>query len=173
MSGFSRAMLPPLALLIAATAQGQPPARTGEQAAATDVSRAGSRPSSKGPADRFTGDVRIDPLFDAKAPGRVSAGSVTFEPGARSAWHSHPFGQHLVILSGLGWTQVEGGAIVKMRPGDVIWCPPGVRHWHGATPTTAVTHMAIQEALDGRNVVWMEQVDEAQYRAGPGTGAAR
>lgn len=133
-----------------------------------EISRAGSQPSVSGPAGNFTGSARIDPLFTAKAPSRVAAGSVTFEPGARSAWHSHPLGQHLLVTSGLGWTQVKGGPILVMRPGDVIWCPPGVKHWHGASPTTSVTHIAIQEVLDGRNVEWMEKVTDEQYSRGPG-----
>lgn len=134
--------------------------------AGMEISRAGSQPSTQGAADKFTGDVRVDPLFAAKAPGRVSAGSVTFAPGARSNWHTHPLGQYLVITGGLGWTQVDGGPVVEMRPGDVIWCPPGVRHWHGATSTTSVTQTAIQEAVDGQNVVWKEPVTDAHYQAG-------
>jgi quercetin dioxygenase-like cupin family protein len=126
----------------------------------------GSRPSSKGNAAYFTGTVRIVPVFDANRFSQVSAGSVTFEPGARSAWHTHPLGQRLIVTAGVGWTQVEGGPIVVIRPGDVIWCPPGVRHWHGATPTTAMTHISVQEALKGKNVDWMEHVTDAQYSAG-------
>jgi quercetin dioxygenase-like cupin family protein len=111
--------------------------------------------------------VRIDPLNSAPEPSRVSCASVTFEPGARSAWHTHPLGQTLIVTSGCGWTQCEGEAIVEIRAGDVIWCPPGHKHWHGASPTTAMTHIAIQEALDGVNVVWMEKVTEEEYLAGP------
>jgi quercetin dioxygenase-like cupin family protein len=130
-----------------------------------EIRRSGSQPSSKGPADWFTGLVRIDPLFEAPEPARVRGASVTFEPGARTAWHSHPLGQTLIVTSGLGWTQCWGGPKEEIRPGDVIWCPPGVKHWHGATPSTAMSHIAIQEALDGKVVEWMEQVSEAQYRS--------
>jgi len=131
------------------------------------IYRNGSRPSQKGPADFFTGSVRLDQLNTAPEPSRVAAASVTFEPGARTAWHTHPLGQTLVVTSGVGWTQCEGGPVVEIRAGDVIWCPPGHKHWHGATPTTGMTHIAIQEALDGRFVDWMEQVTDAQYLAGP------
>ena len=127
-------------------------------------SAARERPAVVGPSDRFTGTVTVRPIFDARPPGRTSAGEVRFAPGARSAWHRHPLGQHLIVTSGLGWTQVEGGPIVEMHPGDVIWCPPGVKHWHGATPTTSVTHIAVQEAEDGTNVVWLEKVSDAEYR---------
>jgi quercetin dioxygenase-like cupin family protein len=132
--------------------------------------RAGSQPSQKGPADFFTGTVRIDPLNTGPEPSRVSCAAVTFEPGARSAWHTHPLGQTLVVTTGRGWTQCEGEPIVEIRAGDVIWCPPGHRHWHGAAPTTAMTHIAIQEALDGVNVVWLEKVTDAEYLAGPPSG---
>jgi quercetin dioxygenase-like cupin family protein len=134
---------------------------------ATDLKRAGSQPSQKGPAAYFTGIVRIDPLNTAPAPARVACASVTFEPGARSAWHTHPLGQTLVVTAGCGWTQCEDGPIVEIRPGDVIWCPPGHRHWHGATPTTSMTHIAIQEALDGKMVDWMEHVTDDEYLRGP------
>jgi quercetin dioxygenase-like cupin family protein len=129
--------------------------------------RNGSHPSQQGPADWFTGSVLIDPLNTAPAPARVGVASVTFEPGARTAWHTHPLGQTLVVTSGTGWTQCEGEPIVEIRAGDVVWCPPGHRHWHGATPTTAMTHIAIQEALDGKMVEWMEHVSDAQYSPGP------
>jgi quercetin dioxygenase-like cupin family protein len=129
------------------------------------ITRAGSQPSQKGPADYFTGVVRIDPLFAAAAPSRVSAALVTFEPGARSAWHTHPMGQHLVVTAGVGWTQCEGGPKKEIRSGDVVNCPCGRRHWHGATDTTAMSHIAIQEALDGSPVTWMEKVDDATYLA--------
>jgi len=129
--------------------------------------RSGTRPSQKGPAEWFTGSVRIDPLNTAPEPARHSVASVTFEPGARTAWHTHPLGQTLVVTSGAGWTQCEGEPIVEIRAGDVIWCPPGHRHWHGATPTTAMTHIAIQEARDGKMVEWMEHVTDDQYLAGP------
>lgn len=133
------------------------------------ISRNGTRPSQKGPADYFTGYVRIDPIVQAPEPSRVTAGAVTFEPGARSAWHTHPLGQTLIVISGLGWTQCEGGPIEEIRPGDVIQCPPNHKHWHGATPTTAMTHIAITEQLNGKNVDWLEKVTDEQYLAGPRT----
>ena len=128
-----------------------------------DIHRSGSRPSGKGPADWFTGVVRIDPLIGAPPPARVAGAQVTFEPGARTAWHTHPLGQTLIVISGLGRVQREGGEIQEIRPGDVVWFAPGEKHWHGASPTTAMTHIAIQEALDGKAVVWMEHVSDAQY----------
>ena len=131
-----------------------------------ELKRSGSQPAVKGSPDWFTGDVRIDPLFTAPAPARVACASVTFEPGARTAWHTHPLGQTLLVTAGRGWTQCDGGPIVEIRAGDVIWCPPNHRHWHGATPTTAMTHIAIQEALDGKFVNWMEKVSDQQYLAG-------
>jgi quercetin dioxygenase-like cupin family protein len=130
-----------------------------------DITRTGSQPSSKGPAEWFTGSVRIDPLFEAPGPARVRGASVTFEPGARTAWHTHPLGQTLIVMWGVGWAQHWGGHIEEIRPGDVIWFPPGEKHWHGATPTTAMTHIAIQEALNGKVVDWMEHVSDEQYRA--------
>jgi quercetin dioxygenase-like cupin family protein len=129
-----------------------------------DIMRAGSRPSGKGPADWFTGAVRIDPLFEASEPARVAGAHVTFEPGARTAWHTHPLGQTLIITAGLGWVGREGGPVEEIRPGDVVWFPPGEKHWHGAAPTTAMSHIAIQEKLDGSPVTWMEHVTDAQYR---------
>ena len=129
-----------------------------------ELKRAGSQPSMKGPADWFTGTVRIDPLFDAPEPARVAGATVTFEPGARTAWHTHPLGQTLIVTAGCGWTQCEGEERVEIRAGDVIWCPPGHKHWHGATETTAMTHIAIQEALDGKNVEWLEKVTDEQSR---------
>jgi quercetin dioxygenase-like cupin family protein len=131
------------------------------------VIRAGSQPSEKAPAANFTGNVRRDPLLVAPAPGRVSCGSVTFEPGARTAWHTHPLGQTLIVTAGCGWTQCEGEPIVEIRAGDVVWCPPGHRHWHGATPTTAMTHIAVTEGIDGIFVDWMEHVPDAVYLVGP------
>jgi quercetin dioxygenase-like cupin family protein len=129
-----------------------------------DIKRAGSRPSTKGPAQYFTGDVRVDPLFDAPAPAHVTGGLVTFEPGARSAWHTHPLGQTLIVVSGCGWTQCWGGPKEEIRPGDVISCPPGHKHWHGATSTTAMSHIAIQEHIGDRKVVeWLEHVTDEQY----------
>jgi quercetin dioxygenase-like cupin family protein len=133
-----------------------------------DIKRNGSQPSGKGPAEYFTGAVCVDPLHQAPDPARVACGCVTFEPGARSAWHTHPLGQTLIVTSGFGWTQCWGGPIEVIRPGDVIWCPPGVKHWHGATPTTAMTHIAIQERdARGKVVDWMEKVTDEQYLAGP------
>jgi quercetin dioxygenase-like cupin family protein len=128
-----------------------------------EIKRNGSQSSGKGPADWFTGTVRIDPLFQPNAPARTSGASVTFEPGARTAWHTHPLGQTLIITAGCGRAQREGGSIEEIHPGDVVWFPPGVKHWHGATPTTAMTHIAIQEALDGKVVDWMEKVSDEQY----------
>jgi quercetin dioxygenase-like cupin family protein len=130
-----------------------------------DIKRNGSRPSGTGPAEYFTGSVRIDPLFQASAPARVVGASVTFEPGARTAWHTHPLGQTLIVTAGCGWAQHDGGPVEEIRPGDVVWFPPGERHWHGATATTAMTHIAIQEALDGKTVDWLEKVSDEQYRA--------
>ena len=127
------------------------------------IQRNGSQPSIAGPSDWFTGKTRIDPLFDAPDPARAAGVSVTFEPGARTAWHTHPLGQTLIVTSGLGRVQVEGGSIEEIRPGDVVWFPPGVKHWHGASPTNAMTHIAIQEALEGKVVDWMEHVTDEQY----------
>jgi quercetin dioxygenase-like cupin family protein len=132
-----------------------------------DIKRSGSQPSTKGSADYFTGAVRIDPLFEANDPARAVGANVTFEPGARTAWHTHPLGQNLIVTAGRGWTQCWGGPIEEIRPGDVVRCPPGEKHWHGATPTTAMTHIAIQEQLDGKVVDWMEKVSDEQYLAGP------
>ena len=130
-----------------------------------DISRVGSQPSATGNAEWFSGTVRVDPLFQASAPARVGAGKVTFEPGARTAWHTHPLGQTLIVTDGFGLVQREGGVIEEIRPGDVVRFPPGEKHWHGASPTTAMTHIAIQETLDGKNVDWMEQVSDEQYQA--------
>ena len=129
-----------------------------------DIKRGGSEPSRKGQAEYFTGAVRIDPLFQAPEPARAAGASVTFEPGALTAWHTHPLGQTLIVTAGCGWAQREGGAVEEIRPGDIVWFPPGEKHWHGATSTTALTHIAIQEAKDGVTVDWLEQVSEAQYR---------
>ncbi len=126
-----------------------------------DIKRNGARPSNKGPADYFTGAVKIEPLVEAPDPARVRAASVTFEPGARTAWHTHPLGQTLIVAAGLGWAQTEGGPVEEIRPGDVVWFAPGEKHWHGATATSAMTHIAIQESLDGKAVDWMEQVSDA------------
>ncbi|EJT05545.1 cupin domain-containing protein [Rhizobium sp. CCGE 510] len=129
-----------------------------------DIKRSGSQPSAKGPADWFTGSVRVDPLFAVTSPARAAGASVTFEPGARTAWHTHPLGQTLIVTSGCGRVQREGGPIEEIRAGDVACFSPGERHWHGASPTTAVTHIAIQEQLDGKVVDWMEHVTDAQYQ---------
>jgi quercetin dioxygenase-like cupin family protein len=129
-----------------------------------EIKRAGSQPSGKGSAEYFTGTVRIDPLFTAPDPARAGGALVTFEPGARTAWHTHPFGQTLIVTAGCGWAQREGGAVEEIRPGDVVWFAPGEKHWHGATPTTAMSHIAIQERRDGSPVEWREHVTEAQYR---------
>src|SRR6266704_2001189 len=128
------------------------------------VTRSGSQPSRQGSAENFTGSVRIDPLFNANAPSRASGGRVTFDPGARTAWHTHPLGQTLIVTAGAGWVQKWDGPVEEIRPGDVIWIPPGEKHWHGATATTALTHMAIQEQFDGKLVDWMEHVSDEQYR---------
>ena len=130
-----------------------------------ELKRNGSQPSATGPVEYFTGTVRIDPLFEAPAPARARGASVTFEPGARSAWHTHPLGQTLIVISGCGWVQSEGQAKVEIRPGDVVWCPANEKHWHGATPHTAMTHIAIQEALDGKVVEWLEKVSDEEYES--------
>ena len=129
-----------------------------------EIKRSGSQPSGKGPAEYFTGSVRVDPLMQAPDPARVAGASVTFEPGARTAWHTHPLGQTLIVTSGRGWAQVWGGRAEEIHPGDVIWFPPGEKHWHGATPTTAMTHIAIQERLDGQAGDWMVKVSDQQKR---------
>ncbi len=129
-----------------------------------EIRRAGSQPSARGPAEWFTGVVRIDPLFQAPEPARVQTVCVTFEPGARTAWHTHPLGQTLIVTAGCGWVQRWGGAVEEIRPGDVVWFAPGEKHWHGATPATAMTHIAIQERLEGRAVDWLEHVTDEQYR---------
>ena len=131
-----------------------------------EIRRSGSQASNKGPADWFTGSVRIDPLFPVAPPARAAGNAVTFEPGARTAWHTHPLGQTLIVTAGCGLTQCEGEEIVEIRAGDVIWCPPGHRHWHGATPTTAMTHIAVQEALNGKSVEWLEKVTDEEYFRG-------
>jgi quercetin dioxygenase-like cupin family protein len=128
-----------------------------------EIKRVGTQPSNRGPADWFTGTVRIDPLFQAKDPARAVGASVTFEPGARTAWHTHPLGQTLIVIAGCGRAQREGGKVEEIHPGDVISFAPGEKHWHGAGPTTAMTHIAIQEQLDGKTVDWMEKVSDEQY----------
>ena len=128
-----------------------------------EIKRNGSQAATKGPADWFTGTVRIDPLFQPKDPARAVGARVTFEPGARTAWHTHPLGQTLIVTAGLGWVQREGGPVEEIRPGDVVWFPPGLKHWHGASPTIAMTHIAIQEQLDGKAVDWLEKVGDDQF----------
>ena len=130
---------------------------------AVEIKRSGSRPSGKGPAEYFTGQVRIDPLFQSDQPARAIGASVTFEPGARTAWHTHPLGQTLILVAGVGRAQRWGGPVEEIRPGDVVSFPPGEKHWHGASPTTAMTHIAIQEQLDGSAVEWLEPVSDEQY----------
>lgn len=130
------------------------------------IIRNGTKPSVKGPAAWFTGSVRIDSPFQAEEDGRAGGAIVTFEPGARTVWHTHPAGQSLVVLSGVGWTQCEGGPRTEIRAGDVVWCPCRKRHWHGAALTTAMSHLAVTEMIDGRNVDWMEPVTDAQYQDG-------
>jgi len=156
----SSRMLAACLLLLAAGAWAQAPATP---PASLTIAAAGSQPSAGGPAANFTGAVRVDPLFQPQAPSRTAAAYVTFEPGARSAWHSHPLGQTLVVTAGVGRVQQWGGKVQVIRPGNVIWTPPGVKHWHGAAPTTALTHMAIQEADQGKTVEWMEKVSDVQY----------
>ena len=131
-----------------------------------EIKRIGSQPSGRGPAEWFTGTVRIDPLFGATAPARAAGNAVTFEPGALTARHTHPLGQVLIFTAGCGLVQREGGPVEEIHPGDVVWFEPGEKHWHGASPTTAMTHIAIQEALDGKAVDWMEKVSDVQYQAG-------
>src|SRR3954464_10876451 len=129
-----------------------------------EIKRSGSQPSTKGPSDWFTGTVRVDPLFEAPDPARVAGAAVTFEPGARTAWHTHPLGQTLIVTAGCGWTQRWGAERQEIRPGDIVWIPPNEKHWHGATATTAMTHIAIQEKLGGKAVDGMERVTDEQYR---------
>ncbi|THC46694.1 cupin domain-containing protein [Massilia sp. Mn16-1_5] len=152
-----RVLLSALALCAAGAADAQAPA------ADLVITRNGAQASSRGPAANFTGAVRVDPLYGPQAPSRGSAAYVTFEPGARSAWHSHPLGQTLIVTAGVGRVQRWGGKVEEIRPGDVIWTPPGVKHWHGASPTTAMTHIASQELENGKAVEWMEKVSDEQY----------
>ncbi len=158
----SKAMLLSISLALSLGAVGQPTA-TGEKNMSQTITRAVSRPSAKGPAEYFTGNVRIDPLFSAKDSAPFGGAYVTFEPGARSAWHIHPTGQHLLVTAGVGRTGEWDGKVEEIKAGDVIWCPPKLKHWHGASPTTAMTHIAITGTLDGKNVVWMEKVSDDQY----------
>lgn len=159
----STGLLTTLALTGAARLRGETSAST-QPDTMMKITRNGSLPAMKGPADWFTGDTRVDPLFSPESPARAGAASVAFDPGARTAWHTHPLGQTLIVTAGVGRVQCEGGPIEEIRPGDVIWFPPGVRHWHGASPTTGMTHIAIQEALDGKVVEWLEHVTDAEYR---------
>jgi quercetin dioxygenase-like cupin family protein len=155
-----------LAGLVCIIAAGPADAQTNAPAAAQEIVRAGAQPSAQGPADFFTGRVRVDPVGTANADFTVAGGLVTFEPGARSAWHTHPKGQRLLVISGVGLTQEWGKPTQVIRPGDAVWCPPGVKHWHGAGPTTAMTHLHVTAtAPDGQNVTWMEKVSDEQYNA--------
>jgi quercetin dioxygenase-like cupin family protein len=148
------------ALLVSAAAAAQTPSAT------DTLVKAGSRATVKGAPANFTGDVLVTPLFDPPAPSHGTTGQVTFAPGARTNWHTHPGGQTLIVTAGCGWTQVEGGPVRRMCAGDTVYVPPGVRHWHGATETTSVTHIAVSEKVDGKNVTWLEPVTDAQYKAG-------
>jgi quercetin dioxygenase-like cupin family protein len=153
----------------AAAGPGAPPAASVQDTQRISITRNGSRPSQRGPAENFTGSVRIDPLFDSNEPSRAAGASVTFEPGARTAWHTHPRGQTLIVTAGTGRVRRWGGPIDEIRSGDVVWIPPGVKHWHGAGPNTAMTHIAIQEHLDGKVVDWLEKVSDEQYGNPPRT----
>jgi quercetin dioxygenase-like cupin family protein len=157
------AMLVSLALLVSAGAVAGRALAADANKTSQTISRAGSQASLTGPAEFFTGTVRIDPLFPATEAAPFSGASVTFEPGARSAWHTHPTGQHLIVTAGVGRTQAWGGPIEEIKAGDVIWCPPQVKHWHGASPTTAMTHIALTGTINGKNVAWMEKVTDEQY----------
>jgi quercetin dioxygenase-like cupin family protein len=157
------ATLAACAALVHAASSGAAGPPGGAPVASQEITRAGVQPSSAGPSDFFTGRVRVDPVWPASEEINASGGMVTFEPGARSAWHTHPKGQRLVVMSGVGLTQEWGKPVQVIRPGDVVWCPPGVKHWHGAAPTTAMTHLAVTGAVDGSNVNWMEKVSDEQY----------
>jgi quercetin dioxygenase-like cupin family protein len=156
-----------LALVLAQADQAK--VSSGDDAQTVEITRNGSQASTRGPAEYFTGSVRIDPLFRAREPSRTSGASVTFEPGARTAWHAHPAGQTLIVTAGLGWVQEWGGRVQEIRPGDVVRIPPGRKHWHGATTTTSITHIALQDGVDGKVVDWMEKVSDEQYRGKPST----
>lgn len=152
------------AVLQAATASAaEPDVKTTTSSATQQITRAGTQPSPAGPADYFTGRVRVDPVWPANGDINASGGLVTFEPGARSAWHTHPKGQYLMVTAGVGLTQEWGKPIQEIRTGDVVWCPPGIKHWHGPAPTTAMTHLAVTGVADGKNVHWMEKVSDEQY----------
>ena len=154
----------PASLLAPVAAHPQVAATPGDDPGAVRITRVGSLPSGRGPAENFTGAVRVDRLFPANLPSRASGGLVTFEPGSRTAWHTHPLGQVLVVTAGMGWVQREGGPVEELRPGDVVWIAPGVKHWHGATATTGMSHIAITEHQEGRVAEWMEKVSDEQYR---------
>lgn len=161
-----RLMMPVMAFSLLALGfvqAGHTQASSGDRAQTVEITRNGSQSSTAGSAENFIGSVRINPLFPVHDPARASGVSVTFEAGARTAWHTHPLGQTLIVTTGVGWVQQWGGQIQEIRSGDVVWIPPGVKHWHGATATTAMTHLALQDALDGRWVDWMEQVSDEQY----------
>jgi quercetin dioxygenase-like cupin family protein len=150
-------------LLSPGLAHGGTPASNHLRRTTMNIMRSGSQPSAKGPGEYFTGAVRIDMPFKGTTPARIGGAIVTFEPGARTAWHTHPLGQTLIVTSGLGWVQSEGGPKEDIRAGDIVWIPPGEKHWHGATATTSMTHIAIAEALDGKTVDWMEKVSDTQF----------
>ena len=150
-------------LLSPGLVHGGTPASNHVRSTTMNIMRSGSQPSAKGPAEYFTGAVRIDMPFKSTTPARVGGAIVTFEPGARTAWHTHPLGQTLIVTSGMGWVQMEGGPREDIRAGDIVWIPPGAKHWHGATATTGMTHIAISEALDGKTVDWMEKVSDTQF----------
>jgi 4-carboxymuconolactone decarboxylase len=164
------ASLLPILLLTAhaahpqAVSAGSAASRNGSARQLQTIMRAGSQASSKGPAEYFTGNVRVSALFPANPSTPMTGAYVSFEPGARSAWHTHPAGQHLIVTAGAGWIQEWGGPVIDLREGDVVWCPPGVKHWHGASPTSALTHIALTGMADGKNVEWLEKVSEEQYR---------
>jgi quercetin dioxygenase-like cupin family protein len=162
-SSYLKSVLCVAAMAAATMSEAQPQSTASAQA--QQITRAGTQPSAAGPAEFFTGRVRVDPVWPANGEINASGGMVTFEPGARSAWHTHPKGQRLVVVSGVGRTQEWGKATQEIRPGDVVWCPPGVKHWHGAAPTTAMSHLAVTGTLDGKNVEWMEKVSDEQYNA--------
>src|SRR3954451_1124459 len=162
-----------VAALAAKSAVAQILTQTNARSRIMNIKRSGSEPSAKGPADYFTGSVRVGTPVLPHEPGRPSGAYVTFEPGARTAWHTHPLGQTLIITAGFGWVQRESGPVEEIRPGDVVWFPPGERHWHGATATTAMTHIAIQESIDGTAVEWMEHVSDEQYGIGASSRSSR
>ncbi len=162
----STGLLTTLALTGAARLRGETTSHPATSSSATmKITRNGSQPSMQGPAQWFTGDVRVDPMFQPEAPARTAAANVNFDAGARTAWHTHPLGQTIVITSGLGWVQIEGGPIEEVRPGDIVWFPPHVNHWHGASAQVGMTHIAIQEALDGKVVEWGKHVTDDEYLA--------